>query len=57
MLTVTGQDCAAGKSVGCFVSQAVDSRGQEVIGRYELAGDRYKVAIQRSRIRYRRSDK
>ena len=57
MLTVTGQDCAAGKSVGCFVRQAVDSRGQEVIGRYELAGDRYKVAIQRSRIRYRRSDK
>ena len=33
------------------------SRGQEVTGGNELAGDRYKVAIQRVRIRYRRSEK
>lgn len=24
VLTVTGQDCTVGKSVGCFVSQAID---------------------------------
>lgn len=24
LLTITGQDCTAGKSVGCFVSQAID---------------------------------
>ena len=34
MLTVTGQDCAAGKSVGCFVSQAID----RVVDKRLLAG-------------------
>ena len=24
VLTVTGQDCTVGKSVGCFVSQTID---------------------------------